>query len=151
MLPLSAQIVLYCMDFALNELLHNRKLPSWYNSCELFERKDLSGFRVISKPCLLRTSRASGLTAEADLASKLSLNHRGIKVQRSYLQEVLALFCKTSILNTKQVYSTRDRENRSSRFSEFRNLSRQVATAISIRDKKLSRCSGAKCLSITTS
>ena len=146
MLPLSAQIVLYCMDFALNELLHNRKLPSWYNSCELFDRKDLSGFRVISKPCLFRTSRASGLTAETDSASKLSLNHRDIKVQSSYLQKVLALFCKTTILNTKQLYSTRDRENRSSHFPDFRTLARRVATATSIRDKRLSSGSGAKCL-----
>ena len=150
-LLLSAQIVLFCMDFALNELLHNRKLPFRYNSCELFERQDLSGFRVISKHCLLRTIRANDPTVQVGYASKLSLNRRDIKVTRSSLQEVLALFCENPILNTKQCIQPETGENSSSRISEFRNLSRQASTGISIRENKLSRLSGAQRLSIATS
>ena len=139
------------MDFALNELLHNRKLPIRYNSCELFERQDLSGFRVVSKHCVLRTIRAHNLTVQLGCASKLSLNRRDIKAVRSGLQEVLALFCENPILNTKQCIQPETGENSISRIPEFRNLSRQASTGISIRENKLSRLSGAQRLLIATS
>ena len=135
----------------MNESLHNRKLPPRYNSCDLFDRLELSGFRVVSERCLLRTIRTHNLTVKLGHANKLSLNRRDVKAVRISLQKVPALFCEYLTLKTKQVYSTRDREDRSSRISEFRNLSRQAATGISIRDNKLSRLSGAQRLSIATS
>ena len=130
----------------MNESLHNRKLPPRYNSCDLFDRLELSGFRVVSERCLLRNIRTHNLTVKLGHADKLSLNRRDAKALQICLQKVLALFCEKLTLKTKHGYSTRDRENRSSHFPDFRNLARRVATATSIRDKRLSSGSGAKCL-----
>ena len=132
------------MDFALNECLHNTKLPIRYNSCEVDERLDLSGFRVVSKHCLLRTIRAHNLTVQLGRSSKLSLNRRDIKAVRIGLQKVPALFCEYLTLNTKQRIQQATGEKSISRIPEFRNLERQAATGIPIRENKVSRLRGAE-------
>ena len=83
-----------CMDFALNECLHNTKLPIRYNSCEVDESLELNSCRVVSEHCELRTIRARKLTVKLGRAIKLSLNRRGSKAVRFGLQKVPALFCE---------------------------------------------------------
>ena len=132
------------MDFALNECLHNTKLPIRYNSCEVDESLELNCCRVVSEHCELRTIRAHNLTVKLGRARKLSLNRRGIKAVRIGLQKVPALFCEYLTLNTKQRIHQATGEKNISRIPKNRNLDRQTVTGSSIRKNKVSGLRGAK-------
>ena len=96
------------MDFALNECLHNTKLPIRYNSCEVDESLELNCCRVVSEHCELRTIRAHNLTVKLGRAIKLSLNRRGSKAVRFGLQKVPALFCeklKPLLVNSRRHFA----------------------------------------------
>ena len=127
-LLLSAQIVLFCMDFALNECLHNTKIPIRYNSCEVDESLELNSFRVVSEHCELRTIRARNLTVKLGRVIKLSLNRRGSKAVRFGLQKVPALFCEKLKLNTKHCVQQARGTKRTSRIPKNRNLEKRRAT-----------------------
>jgi hypothetical protein len=121
------------MDFALNECLHNTKIPIRYNSCEVDESLELNSFRVVSEHCELRTIRARNLTVKLGRAIKLSLNRRGSKAVRFGLQKVPALFCEKLKLNTKQRIQQATGEKSISRTPKNRNLEKQSVTGSAIR------------------
>ena len=105
-LLLPVQVVLLCMDFVLNECLHNTKLPVRYISCEVYESLGLNCFRVVSERCEFRTNRNCSLTLRLGRVNKLSLNRRDSRAVRFGLQKVPALFLRKTNIEYKTLCST---------------------------------------------
>ena len=100
------QVVLFCMDFALNECLHNTKLPVRYISCEVYESLGLNCLGVVSERSEFWTNRNHSLTLRLSRLNKLSLNRRDSRALRFGLQKVLALFLQRTNIEYKTLYLT---------------------------------------------
>ena len=100
-LLLPVQVVLLCMDFVLNECLHNTKLPVRYISCEVYESLGLNCLGVVSERSEFRTNRNNCLTLRLSRLNKLSLNRRDSRALRFGLQRVLALFLQRTNIENK--------------------------------------------------
>ena len=100
------QVVLLCMDFVLDECLHNKNLPLWYISCEVDESLELNRLGVVSKRSEFRTNRNHSLTLTLSRLAKLSLNRRDSRALRFGLQRVLALFLQRTNIEYKTLYLT---------------------------------------------
>ena len=105
-LLLPVQVVLLCMDFVLNECLHNTKLPVRYISCEVYESLGLNCLGVVSERCEFRTNRNCSLTLRLGRVNKLSLNRRDSRALRFGLQKVPALFLQRTNIEYKTLYLT---------------------------------------------
>ena len=100
------QVVSFCMDFMLDECLHNKNLPLWYISCEVNESLKLNCLVVVSKRAGFRTIRNQSLTLTLSRWIELSLNRGDCQALRFCLQRVLAHFLRITNIENKTILLT---------------------------------------------